>query len=61
MTDRLARQLTDRFYRYLAVSSQSNAAATTLPSTPEQHQMARLLASELEALGLRLYYRYRYR
>ncbi|MEQ4530332.1 MAG: peptidase T, partial [Mixta sp.] len=53
MTDRLARQLTDRFYRYLAVSSQSNAAATTLPSTPEQHQMARLLASELEALGLR--------
>lgn len=52
MTDRLARQLTDRFYRYLAVSSQSNAAASTLPSTPEQHQMARLLASELEALGL---------
>ncbi|YCH28816.1 peptidase T [Erwinia sp. D4-22] len=52
MNDRLARQLTDRFYRYLAVSSQSNAAAQTLPSTPEQHQMARLLASELEALGL---------
>ena len=52
MTDRLARQLTDRFYRYLAVSSQSNAASSTLPSTPEQHQMARLLASELETLGL---------
>ncbi len=52
MTDSLAQKLTDRFYRYLAVSSQSNAAATTLPSTPEQHDMARLLAEELEQLGL---------
>ncbi|URQ59225.1 peptidase T [Pantoea alhagi] len=52
MNHRLARQLTDRFYRYLAVSSQSNSAALTLPSTPEQHQMARLLAAELESLGL---------
>ena len=52
MNSRLARQLTDRFYRYLAVSSQSDAAVHTLPSTPEQHQMAHLLASELEALGL---------
>ncbi|WP_312204239.1 peptidase T [Mixta calida] len=52
MTDRLARQLTDRFYRYLAVSSQSDAHATTLPSTPGQQQMAQLLAEELRALGL---------
>ncbi|ARJ43628.1 peptidase T [Pantoea alhagi] len=52
MNHRLARQLTDRFYRYLAVSSQSNSAAQTLPSTPEQHQMACLLAAELESLGL---------
>lgn len=52
MTDRLADQLTQRFYRYLAVSSQSDSRASTLPSTPGQHQMARLLADELTALGL---------
>ena len=52
MTDSLARQLTQRFYRYLAVTSQSDAAATVLPSTPEQHEMARLLADELRQLGL---------
>jgi len=52
MTDNLASQLTQRFYRYLAVTSQSDAAATVLPSTPEQHQMAQLLADELRQLGL---------
>ncbi|MFU9137368.1 peptidase T [Erwinia tasmaniensis] len=53
MSQRLAEQLTTRFYRYLAVTSQSNAAATTLPSTPGQHDMAQLLASELRTMGLR--------
>ncbi|MCL6350036.1 peptidase T [Pectobacterium polaris] len=52
MTDRLAHQLSTRFYRYLAVTSQSDASSTTLPSTQEQHEMARLLADELRALGL---------
>lgn len=52
MNEDLARQLTSRFYRYLAVSSQSDASATTLPSTPQQHDMARLLADELRELGL---------
>ena len=52
MTDQLARQLTQRFYRYLAVSSQSDAKSTTLPSTPSQHAMAELLAQELRDLGL---------
>ncbi|QUG75742.1 peptidase T [Erwinia sp. E602] len=52
MTVSLERQLTDRFFRYLAVSSQSDATASVLPSTPEQHDMARLLADELRALGL---------
>lgn len=52
MTDNLASQLTQRFYRYLAVTSQSDAAATVLPSTPEQHQMAQMLADELRQLGL---------
>jgi len=52
MTDTLAQQLTRRFYRYLAVTSQSDAAATHLPSTAGQHDMARLLADELTQLGL---------
>ncbi len=52
MTEPLVRQLTQRFYRYLAVSSQSDAKSTTLPSTPSQHAMAELLAEELRELGL---------
>ncbi|MBZ6393685.1 MULTISPECIES: peptidase T [Pantoea] len=52
MTDKLETQLTERFFRYLAVSSQSDAKSTTLPSTPSQHAMAELLAAELRALGL---------
>ena len=45
-------RLTDRFLRYVAVTSQSDASAATLPSTPGQQEMARLLAAELGALGL---------
>ncbi|MFS2225770.1 peptidase T [Pantoea sp. B65] len=52
MTQDLASQLTRRFYRYLAVSSQSDARATVLPSTPQQHEMANMLAAELRQLGL---------
>ena len=52
MTDKLETQLTERFFRYLAVSSQSDAKSTSLPSTPSQHAMAELLAAELHTLGL---------
>lgn len=52
MTAPLASQLTQRFFRYLAITSQSDAAATTLPTTPGQFEMARALAQELETLGL---------
>ena len=52
MTDKLETQLTERFFRYLAVSSQSDAKSTSLPSTPGQHAMAELLAAELHTLGL---------
>jgi tripeptide aminopeptidase len=52
MTSAIAEQLTERFFRYLAVTSQSDAAATTLPSTPGQHEMAKLLAAELRELGM---------
>ncbi|CAI0702750.1 peptidase T [Serratia ficaria] len=52
MTSPIAEQLTERFFRYLAVTSQSDASAATLPSTPGQHEMAQLLADELRQLGL---------
>lgn len=52
MTSPLASQLTQRFFRYLAITSQSDAAATTLPTTPGQLNMARALAQELQTLGL---------
>ena len=52
MTSPLVSQLTQRFFRYLAITSQSDAAATTLPTTPGQFDMARTLAQELQTLGL---------
>ncbi|QCR35470.1 peptidase T [Nissabacter sp. SGAir0207] len=52
MHNAIADQLTDRFFRYLAIPSQSDAAATTLPSTPGQQQLAALVADELRQLGL---------
>ncbi|KUL95620.1 peptidase T [Bosea sp. WAO] len=48
----IRQQLTDRFFRYLSVASQSDAKAVTLPSTPGQQHLAELLAEELRALGL---------
>ncbi|TNC15810.1 peptidase T [Methylobacterium terricola] len=48
----LRAQLVERFVRYLAVASQSDARATTLPSTPGQRALAELLAGELRDLGL---------
>ena len=48
----LADRLVARFFRYLAVTSQSDASATTVPSTPTQWDMIRLLESELRAMGL---------
>lgn len=45
-------ELLDRFFRYVAIETQSDAAATTLPSTPGQQVLAELLAGELRGLGL---------
>ncbi|WP_338556023.1 peptidase T [Erwinia sp. E_sp_B04_7] len=53
MNQELATQLSKRFYRYLSVTSQSDASASVLPSTPEQHDMAKMLAEELRSLGLK--------
>ncbi len=48
----IEKQLVDRFFRYLAVSSQSDDNALALPSTPGQQKLAELLAQELKDLGL---------
>ena len=40
------------FYRYTAIPSQSRAGADTVPSSPGQAELARLLAEDLAALGL---------
>ncbi len=49
----LTRELTERFYRYIAVPSQSSSNGGTLvPSTPEQWDMAKLLQKECEEIGL---------
>ncbi|SCC03593.1 peptidase T [Kosakonia oryziphila] len=52
MSSSLTSQLTHRFFRYLAITSQSDPAATTLPTTVGQFDMARELANELKTLGL---------
>jgi tripeptide aminopeptidase len=52
MADALAEQLIERFFRYLSVESQSDAKATTVPSTPGQRRLAEMLKAELETLGL---------
>lgn len=45
-------ELIGRFFRYLAIESQSNAASTHLPSSPGQLELARLLAEELRILSV---------
>lgn len=46
-----AQHLIDRFMRYVAVSTQSNSKAATVPSNPNEIQLAELLAKELTAMG----------
>ncbi|MDP9563508.1 UNVERIFIED_ORG: tripeptide aminopeptidase [Rhizobium nepotum] len=45
-------ELIERFFRYAAIESQSDAAEVTLPSSTGQLKLARLLAEELLALGV---------
>ena len=45
-------ELTERFLRYVAITSQSDASAGVVPSTPGQWDMAKTLQSELSNLGL---------
>jgi tripeptide aminopeptidase len=52
LAEQLAPDLLDRFLRYTRVDTQSARGATKLPSTPGQLDLARMLAAELEAMGL---------
>ncbi|MDP9573813.1 UNVERIFIED_ORG: tripeptide aminopeptidase [Agrobacterium larrymoorei] len=45
-------ELIERFFRYAAIESQSDAAEVPLPSSTGQLKLARLLAEELLALGV---------
>jgi tripeptide aminopeptidase len=52
MAEALPEQLIARFFRYVSVESQSDARATTVPSTPGQRRLAEMLMAELVELGL---------
>ncbi|MCF0254528.1 MAG: peptidase T [Duodenibacillus sp.] len=45
-------ELVERFLRYVAVASESDAAAKAVPSSPGQRELAELLAGEMRDLGL---------
>jgi tripeptide aminopeptidase len=44
--------LLDRFCRYVRIDTQADEASKTYPSTPGQLELGRLLAQELQALGV---------
>jgi tripeptide aminopeptidase len=44
--------VTERFLRYVVIDTQSDPDSPTCPSTEKQKNLGRLLASELQALGL---------
>jgi tripeptide aminopeptidase len=44
--------VTERFLRYVVIDTQSDPASATCPSTEKQKNLGRLLAAELQAIGL---------
>jgi tripeptide aminopeptidase len=44
--------VTERFLRYVVIDTQSDPASPTCPSTEKQKDLGRLLASELQGMGL---------
>ncbi|OIQ71572.1 peptidase T [mine drainage metagenome] len=44
--------VSERFLRYVAIDTQSDPASPTCPSTEKQKDLGRLLARELQAIGL---------
>jgi len=45
--------LLERFLRYVAIPTQSDPKAKTVPSNPKEFELAKLLAEELKALGFK--------
>ena len=50
---KLQEKLLGRFLRYAAVTTQSKPESGKVPSTPGQWELARLLAEDIEELGVR--------
>jgi tripeptide aminopeptidase len=44
--------VTERFLRYVVIDTQSNPASPTCPSTEKQKNLGRVLAAELQAMGI---------
>ena len=44
--------VTERFLRYVVIDTQSDPASPTCPSTEKQKDLGRLLAAELQAIGI---------
>jgi len=52
LAEELARDVLDRFLRYVRVDTQADLDSTTYPSTAKQLELSRLLVAELRELGL---------
>src|ERR1700683_1642430 len=50
---RFTHTVTERFLRYVVIDTQSDPASPTVPSTEKQKGLGRLLAGELQAMGIR--------
>ncbi len=49
---KFAKELTERFLRYVAIPSESNGRVGVVPSSEGQRELARLLEAELREMGL---------
>src|ERR1700693_6360636 len=50
---RFTHTVTERFLRYVVIDTQSDPASPTCPSTEKQKDLGRLLAGELQKMGIR--------
>src|ERR1700726_2017014 len=50
---RFTHTVTERFLRYVVIDTQSDPASASCPSTEKQKNLGRLLAAELQAMGIR--------
>lgn len=48
--------VTERFLRYVQIDTQSKPDMDVVPSTRKQHDLAKLLAEELQAMGAQVTY-----